>query len=79
MSQTALLQDILSLYLQGLFLSALLMAVYCGSWFLIHIARHDEEPVQQRRSLLFDLIIIYVLTVPIIAFGMVGIQLILRA
>ncbi|KXT78216.1 DUF4059 family protein [Streptococcus sp. DD13] len=73
-----MLNTILGLYLQSLFIAAVGMLVVCGAWLLWHLGRHHDSE-EERRSFVFDLLIIYVMTVPIFAFAVIGLQLIVRA
>ena len=74
-----MLQTILSLYLQGLLYSAIAMIVASLFWFLMRASKGVDKTQQERREFLYDLLIINVMTIPIFAFGIIGILLIVKA
>lgn len=74
-----MLQTILSLYLQGLLYSAIAMIVASLVWFLMRASKGVDKTQQERREFLYDLLIINVMTIPIFAFGIIGILLIVKA
>ena len=74
-----MLQTILSLYLQGLLYSAIAMIVASLVWFLMRTSKGVDKTQQERREFLYDLLIINVMTIPIFAFGIIGILLIVKA
>ncbi len=74
-----MLQNILSFYIQGLLLAALTV-VFCSlTWFILRAAKGVDKTHKERQDFLFDLLMINVMTIPIVAFGIVGILLMLKA
>ena len=73
-----MLQTILSLYLRGLLYSAIAMSLASLIWFVIRASKGVDRTQQERREFLYDLLIINVMTIPIIAFGIIGILLIVK-
>ena len=74
-----MLQAILGLYLQSLFIAAIGMLVVCLAWLMMRLGRRVEDTEEERRSFVYDLMMIYLMTVPILAFGVLGVQLMIRA
>lgn len=73
-----MLQTILGLYLKGLLIAAVLVVLASLFWFLVRLIKKKDKTVQERQEVLFDLLIINVMTIPILSFGVVGILLMLR-
>ncbi|MGT2715589.1 DUF4059 family protein [Streptococcus respiraculi] len=74
-----MLQTILGLYLKGLLIAAVLVVLASLAWFLVRLIKKKDKTIQERQEVLFDLLIINVMTIPILSFGVVGILLMLRA
>lgn len=74
-----MLQTILSLYLQSLMFSAAAVMLVSLFWFGLRAKKGVDKTLHERREFLYDLLIINVMTIPIIAFGIIGILLILKA
>ncbi len=74
-----MLQNILSFYLQGLLLASLLVISASLVWFVLRMTKGVDKTLQERQDFLFDLLMIDVMTIPIVAFGIVGILLMLKA
>ncbi|WP_155964257.1 DUF4059 family protein [Streptococcus ruminantium] len=74
-----MLQNILSFYLQGLLLASLLIISASLVWFVLRMTKGVDKTLQERQDFLFDLLMIDVMTIPILAFGIVGILLMLKA
>lgn len=74
-----MLQNILSFYMQGLLLASLLVIVVSLVWFVLRASKGVDKSLQERQDFLFDLLLIDVMTIPIVAFGIVGILLMVKA
>ncbi|HEL1618431.1 TPA: DUF4059 family protein [Streptococcus suis] len=74
-----MLQNILSFYLQGLVIAAIVVVLFNICWFLVHLSKKTDISFQERQDFLFDLLLISVMTTPIIAFGVAAILLMLKA
>ncbi|WP_105128413.1 DUF4059 family protein [Streptococcus suis] len=74
-----MLQNILSFYLQGLVIAAIVVVLFNICWFLVHLYKKTDTSFQERQDFLFDLLLISVMSTPIIAFGVVAILLMLKA
>ncbi|HFI0076404.1 TPA: DUF4059 family protein [Streptococcus suis] len=74
-----MLQNILSLYLQGLLVSAIVVICISLVWFIARASRKVDQTTQARQDFLFDLLMINVMTIPILAFGVMGILLMFKA
>ncbi|MGT2910394.1 DUF4059 family protein [Streptococcus cameli] len=74
-----MLQTILSLYLQSLLIAAIVVVSISLVWFLRRAFKGVDKTLQERRDVLVDLLMINVMTIPITAFGVIGILLMLRA
>ncbi|HFU4343864.1 TPA: DUF4059 family protein [Streptococcus suis] len=73
-----MLQNILSFYLQGLLIAAIFVIVISFIWFLIRASKSVDKTLQERYDFLFDLLMINVMTIPIVAFGVVSIILMIK-
>ncbi len=73
-----MLQMILGLYMKSLLIAAVLMILASLGWFLFRLIKKKDRTMQERQEVLFDLLIINVMTIPILSFGVVGILLMLR-
>ncbi len=73
-----MLQIILSLYLQSLVIAAVAMLVFCLLWLVVRSGLNKDKTLAARRGFLYDLLLIYIMTVPILSFGVIGLLLIFR-
>ncbi|MDG4512269.1 DUF4059 family protein [Streptococcus suis] len=73
-----MLQNILSFYLQGLLIATIFVIVISFIWFLIRASKSVDKTLQERHDFLFDLLMINVMTIPIVAFGVVSIILMIK-
>ncbi|HFI0287201.1 TPA: DUF4059 family protein [Streptococcus suis] len=74
-----MLQSILSNYLQGLLTATIIVVLLSLIWFLIRALKHRDKTYQERQEFLYDLLLINIMTIPILAFGIVAILLMLKA
>lgn len=74
-----MLQNILSFYLQGLLVAALLVILSSLIYFILRAGRKVDQSLQERQDFIFDLLMINVMTIPILAFGVMGILLMFKA
>ncbi|MDO5078241.1 DUF4059 family protein [Streptococcus minor] len=74
-----MLQTILSLYLESLLFSAIIVVIASLAWFVVRASKGRDKTQHEKREFLYDLLIINVMTIPIFAFGIIGLILILRA
>ena len=74
-----MLQTILSLYLQGLLLATLLVIFLSLILFIARGRKRVGRTLQERQEFLFDLLMINIMTIPILAFGFIAIILIIKA
>ncbi|HEM4279373.1 DUF4059 family protein [Streptococcus suis] len=74
-----MLQNILSFYLQGLLVSAIVVICISLVWFIARASRQVDQTAQARQDFLFDLLMINVMTIPVLAFGVMGILLMFKA
>ncbi|MBF0778009.1 DUF4059 family protein [Streptococcus cuniculi] len=73
-----MLQTILGLYVKSLLIAAVVVVFLSIGWFLLRLVKKKDKTIQERQEVLFDLLIINVMTIPILSFGIVGILLMLR-
>ncbi|MGQ7386953.1 DUF4059 family protein [Streptococcus suis] len=73
-----MLQNILSFYLQGLLIATIFVIVISFIWFLIRASKSVDKTLKERYDFLFDLLMINVMTIPIVAFGVVSIILMIK-
>lgn len=74
-----MLADIFRFYLQGLGLSAVTVIAVGGFWFLYRMARGLDKTSQQRRRTLYELFLMVLMTIPVIAFAFMAVLLMMRA
>ncbi|HEL1612111.1 DUF4059 family protein [Streptococcus suis] len=74
-----MLQNILSFYLQGLLVAALLVILSSLIYFAVRAGKKVDRTPQERQDFIFDLLMINVMTIPILAFGVMGILLMFKA
>lgn len=74
-----MLQNILSFYLQGLLVASLLVILVSLILFVMRASRGVDTTAQERQDFLFDLLMINVMIIPILAFGVMGILLMFKA
>ncbi|WP_170242373.1 DUF4059 family protein [Streptococcus suis] len=74
-----MLQSILSNYLQGLLIATIIVVLLSLTWFLIRALKNRDKTYQERQEFLYDLLLINIMTIPILAFGIVAILLMLKA
>ncbi|CQR25789.1 membrane protein [Streptococcus varani] len=74
-----MLQTILSLYLQSLLFSAIAIVMTSLIWFVFRASKGLDRTLDERKDFLYDLLIINVMTIPIFAFGIIGILLMVKA
>ncbi|HEM4266335.1 TPA: DUF4059 family protein [Streptococcus suis] len=74
-----MLQNILSFYLQGLLVATVLDIVISLMYFVFRAGRKIDRTPQERQDFIFDLLMINVMTIPILAFGVMGILLMFKA
>lgn len=73
-----MLQDILGFYVQGLLLATLLVLGVVCLCFLKKASKGPGRSLQERQEFIFDLLLIAIITIPILAFAMVGIILMIK-
>ncbi|MCP1639814.1 DUF4059 family protein [Streptococcus gallinaceus] len=73
-----MLQTILGFYLQSLLFSAIIVVVMSLIWFARRAGKGLDQTVNDRRQFLIDLLMINIMTIPILAFGIVGILIMFR-
>ncbi|MBF0776773.1 hypothetical protein BVE84_09090 [Streptococcus azizii] len=73
-----MLQTILGLYMKSLLIATVLVVIASTGWFLLRLLKKKDKTHQDRQEVLFDLLIINVMTIPILSFGIVGILLMAR-
>lgn len=73
-----MLQYILGFYLQGLLIAAIVVILLGLIWFMIRASKGVDQTLQERHDFLFDLLMITVMTIPIVAFGVVSIILMIK-
>ncbi|MTB64340.1 DUF4059 family protein [Streptococcus sp. zg-86] len=73
-----MLQILLGLYIKSLLIATVLVILVSVGWFLLRLLKKKDKTLQERQEVLFDLLIINVMTIPILSFGIVGILLMMR-
>ncbi|MGT2800208.1 DUF4059 family protein [Streptococcus marmotae] len=73
-----MLQILLGLYIKSLLIATVLVILVSVGWFLLRLLKKKDKTLQDRQEVLFDLLIINVMTIPILSFGIVGILLMMR-
>lgn len=73
-----MLQTILSLYLQGLLIATVVVILLSVVWFLRRVIKRMDKTAAERQQVLYDLVMINIMTIPIVSFGVVGILVMLQ-
>ncbi len=73
-----MLQIILGLYLKSLMIAACLVVFVSLCWLFVRLVCGVDKTEQERQEVLFELLIINVMTIPILSFAVVGILLMLK-
>lgn len=74
-----MLLDILGLYIQGLLLSAFTVLGLTLSWLSFRSYKKLDSTAEERKQIIFEAIIICLVTIPILAFAYMAILLITKA
>ena len=74
-----MLQQILSVYLEALLLTSIIVAILAAIWIGWRIVRKKDKTARKRQSHLYDTLLIAIMTTPILTFATVGILMIIRA
>lgn len=73
-----MLADILSFYIQGLLLTSVLVFLLGGLWLLIRAIGKKDKTVKERQAVLYEALLMGVMTIPILSFAMMGLLIMLR-
>lgn len=74
-----MISAILSFYLQGLVISAVIVIVLAALYLMTYLIRHNKTPRKIVRNRIFDVILIAILTIPILSFAIVALLVIFGA
>ncbi|MFA9492731.1 DUF4059 family protein [Streptococcus sp. E17BB] len=74
-----MLSEIFGFYLQGLGLSAITAVVLGGLWLLYRAARGLDDSQKQRRRVLYELSLMLLMTIPVMAFAFMAILLMVKS
>ncbi|GGE31020.1 DUF4059 family protein [Streptococcus himalayensis] len=71
--------QILSLYLQSLLFTTIVIGVVLGVWIGLRAIRNKDKTAKARQAHLYDMLLIGVMTIPVLSFAMMSILLVLKA
>ena len=74
-----MLVQLFALYLESLVLTILLVLVVLGIWIGLRALSGVDKTAKERQALLYDMIMIGVLTIPVLSFATMSILLVLKA
>lgn len=74
-----MLAEIFGFYLQGLGLSAITAFLLGGLWLLYRAARRLDDSPEQRRRVLYELSLMLLMTIPVMAFAFMAILLMMKS
>lgn len=73
-----MLMQILSFYLQGLLYATVLVLALNGFWLFSRAVRKLDKTIKERQAMLYETLLISVMVIPILAFAMMGLLLVIR-
>lgn len=73
-----MLQQVLSVYVEALLLTTVLMTVFSLIWIAWRAFTKKDKTKKERQSHLFDVLLIAIMTTPVLTFAMVGILMVYR-
>ncbi|EKS19792.1 hypothetical protein HMPREF9318_01314 [Streptococcus urinalis FB127-CNA-2] len=71
--------EIFGLYVQGLLLSFVSVFLFCVFWLLYRVRQKKDKTLKERQAFLYDIMMIMIMTIPILAFAFMAILLVLRS
>lgn len=73
-----MLMQILSFYLQGLLYATVLVLALNGLWLFSRAVRKLDKTIKERQAMLYETLLISVMVIPILAFAMMGLLLVIK-
>ncbi|WP_159542840.1 DUF4059 family protein [Streptococcus halichoeri] len=74
-----MLQQIFSLYIQGLLIATFLVVAICALWTFVRVCTKKDKTAQERQAFLLDMVLITILVIPILSFAIMSILLVGKA
>lgn len=74
-----MLFDVLSFYLQGLVMSAVLVLTALFFWVAYRATRQIDKTVQERRTIIYEGMLIALMSIPILSFACATLLIMFRA
>lgn len=74
-----MLVEIFKLYLQGLIVSSLTVLLISAAWIFYRALRRKDKTSKERLSILYEALLMDLVTIPILAFAYMAIILMLQA
>lgn len=74
-----MLNKLLSLYLQSLVTTTILVAIASCIWIGYRALKKKDRTAKQRQAHLYDILLIDIMTIPILNFAVIGILFIFQA
>ncbi|PZO96352.1 DUF4059 family protein [Streptococcus halichoeri] len=74
-----MLQQIFSLYIQGLLIATFLVVAICALWTFVRVRTKKDKTAQERQAFLLDMVLITILVIPILSFAIMSILLVGKA
>lgn len=74
-----MLKELFGLYLQGLALATLLVLITAGYWFARRVAQQVDQTAYKRQKALYETILICLMTIPVLAFAVMAVLLMIKA
>ena len=74
-----MLNKLLSLYLQSLVTTTILVGIASCIWIGYRALKKKDKTAKQRQAHLYDILLIDIMTIPILTFAVIGILFIIQA
>ncbi|MGT2749429.1 DUF4059 family protein [Streptococcus orisasini] len=74
-----MLAEIFNLYIQGLLLSALTVVLASAGWILYRAIRKKDKTSKERLTILYEALLIDLVSIPILSFAFMAIILMVKA
>lgn len=74
-----MLATIYRFYLMGLTISAIVTLIGIVFWLMYRVGRRFEKTKKERQALLYEALIIFLLTTPILSFAFMAIMVMIKA
>lgn len=71
--------EILGLYLQGLLFASIFVIICGGAWIGFRAYKKKDKTAKERQAVLYEAIMMAIITAPVLSFAFMGLILMLKA